>query len=117
MQLHLNTDELNLLVDTLLEQVGMISAQKPSTTTAQGNGDRDQAAQRYDHLLVKVLARDLRLDSDELEQVADLFGEQKRDLHGEIARLQNSALRLKLQQKLELVERVLERIDEVRAML
>ncbi len=36
---------------------------------------------------------------------------------GEIARLQRSALRSKLQQKLGLVERVLERIDEVRAML
>jgi hypothetical protein len=63
------------------------------------------------------LARDLRLDSDELEQVADLFREQKCDRDDEIARMQNSALRLKLQQKLGLVERILERVEEARAML
>jgi hypothetical protein len=117
MQLHLNADELNLLADTLLERVGMISAQKPSAASVQGNEDRDQAARRYDDLLDKVLARDLRLDSDALDQVADLLEQQKSDLNDEIARLQNSTLRLKLQQKLGLVERILERIDEARAML
>jgi hypothetical protein len=94
----------------------MISAQKPSAASVQGNEDT-QAARRYDHLLDKVLARDLRLDSDELDQVTDLLGEQKSDLKDEIAPLQNSTLRLKLQQKLRLVERILERIDEARAML
>jgi hypothetical protein len=117
MQLHLNADELNLLADTLLEQVGMISAQKRSATSVQGNEDRDQSIRRYDDLLDKVLARELQLDSDELDQVADLFREQKCDLDDEIARMQNSAVRLKLQQKLGLVERILERVDEARAML
>ena len=117
MQVHLDADELNLLADTLLERVGMISAQKPSAASIQANEDRDQAVRRYDHLLDKVLARDLRLDSDELEQVADLFREQKCDLDHEIASMQNSALRLKLQQKLGLVERILERVEEARAML
>jgi DNA-binding transcriptional MerR regulator len=118
LQLHLNPDELNLLADTLLERVGMILAEKSSAASVQGNEDRDQAVRRYDHLLLdKVLARDLRLDSDELEQVTDLFREQKCDLDDEIARMQNSAVRLKLQQKLGLVERILERVEEARAML
>ena len=49
--------------------------------------------------------------------MADLFREQKCDRDDEIARMQNSALRLKLQQKLGLVERILERVEEARAML
>lgn len=49
--------------------------------------------------------------------MADLLAERKGDLNDEIAHLQNSTLRLKLQQKRGLVERILERIDEVRAML
>jgi hypothetical protein len=115
MQLQLDADELNLLADTLLERVGMISAQMPLAASVQGNEERDRAVRRYDHLLDKVLARDLRLDSDELEQVADLFREQKCDLDDEIARMQNSALRFKMQQKLGLVERILERVEEARA--
>ena len=117
MQLHLNAEELNLLADTLLERVGAMSAQRLAAAGVQGNADKGQDAPCYDDLLNKVLARDLRLDSDELEQVADLLDEQKRDLSDEIARLQNSALSFDLRQKLGLVERVLERIDEARAML
>jgi hypothetical protein len=63
------------------------------------------------------LVKDLQLDSDELEQAADLLSEQKRDLRHEIARLQDSTLRLNLQRKLGLVERVLERVEEACAML
>ncbi|MGO9305980.1 MAG: hypothetical protein ACLP3R_20175 [Candidatus Korobacteraceae bacterium] len=116
MQLHLEAEELNLLAETLLEQVGRMQTQKVPAANAQGNGKMGQAARRYDDLLDKVLARDLRLDGDELEQVAVLLAEHKRDLKSEIVRLQNSALRLRLQQKLELVERVLERVDEARTM-
>ncbi len=116
MQLHLDLEELTLLAETLLELVGKIQTQKVPAANIQGNGDMEQAARRYDDVLNKVLARDLRLDGDELEQVTDLLVEQKRDLQGEIARLQNSALRLRLQQKLGLVERVLERVAEARTM-
>lgn len=116
MQLHLDAEELNLLAESLLEQVGRFQTQKVPAANIQGNEDMGQAARRYDDVLNKVLARDLRLDGDELEQVADLLVEQKRDLQGEIARLQNSALRLRLQEKLRLVERVLERVDEARTM-
>jgi HD superfamily phosphodiesterase len=116
MQLHFDADELNVLAEVLLEKVGRISAQKILAANVQGNGDIRQAARRYDDLLDKVLARDLRLDGDELEEVAVLLAEHQRDLKSEIARLQNSALRLRLQQKLGLVERVLERVDEARVM-
>jgi hypothetical protein len=90
MQFHLETDELNLLANVLLEQ----------------------DPRRYNELLNKVLARDLRFDSGELEQTADLLAGKKRSLKDEIARQPNDALKLELQRQLALLERVLERVNE-----
>lgn len=90
MQFHLETDELNLLANVLLEQ----------------------DPRQYSELLNKVLARDLRFDSGELEQTADLLAGKKSSLKDEIARQPNAALKMELQQKLALLERVLERVNE-----
>jgi hypothetical protein len=90
MQFHLETDELNLLANVLLEQ----------------------DPRRYNELLNKVLARDLRFDSGELEQTADLLAGKKRSLKDEIARQPNDALKLELQRQLALLERALERVNE-----
>lgn len=117
MQLQLNTDELNLLADTLLERVGNIPARKRLAPGAQANADIEQGERSYDDLLNKVLIRDLRLDADELDQVADLLGDRKLYFIHEIARLPNSVPLLNLDRKLKLVERILERINEARAML
>ena len=84
MQLHLNTDELNLLADTLLERVGAISAQRLPPARVQGTADKEKGEGQYDDLLDKVLMRDLRLDADELEQVTDLLGERERALKEEM---------------------------------
>ena len=117
MQLHLNADELDLLADTLLERVGAMSAQRLSAASVQGNADMGQDPRCYVDLLDKALLRDLRLDSDELEQMADLLGAQKRDLRNEIACLQDSALRLNLQNNLGLLERILQRVEKASARL
>lgn len=117
MQLRLNTDELNLLADTLLEQVGTTSARKRLSTGVQSSTEMEQDEHSYDDLLDKVLMGDLRLDTDELEQVTDLLGDRKLYLRQEIARLPRSILLLNLEQKLKLVERILERVNEARAML
>lgn len=117
MQLQLNTDELNLLADTILERVGAISARKRSTPGAQANADTEPGGRCYDDLLNKILMGDLRLDADELEQVADLLGDRKLYLTHEIARLPNSVFLLDLDHKLRLVERILERVNEARAMI
>jgi hypothetical protein len=115
MQLYLNADELHLFATTLLERVGAMDA--PRLSAVQRNANIGQDARCYDDLLDKVLASDLRLDSDELEQVADLLGAQKRDLKDEIAGLRDSALLLNLQEKLELVERILQRVEDACATL
>jgi hypothetical protein len=90
MQFHLEKDELKLLADILLEQ----------------------DARQYGELLNKVLDRDLRFDSGELEQTADLLAGKKRSLQDEIIRQPNAALMTELQRQLALLERVLERVNE-----
>jgi len=95
MQLHLENDELNLLANVLLE-----FASAP------------QHPQLDDELLEKVLARDLRLDSGELERAADLLAAAKRNMKEEILREPNASRKSNLQQKLALLEQVQERIDE-----
>jgi hypothetical protein len=90
MQFHLETDELNLLVNVLAEQ----------------------DPRRYNELLNKVLAHDLRFDSGELEQSADLLAGKKRSLKDEIARQPDATLKMDLQRQLALLERVLERVNE-----
>ncbi len=89
MQFHLTTDELNLLANVLLED-----------------------PQRYKELVDKVLAHDLRFDSGELEQTADLLAGKKHSLKDEIDRQPDAALKMKLQADLALLERVLERVNE-----
>jgi hypothetical protein len=89
MQLHLESDELKLLADVLLEQ--------------------DQ--RRYADLVDKVLAHDLRFDADELEQTADLLAAEERKLKGETSPrgpTQEDAMR----RRLALLEKVLERVNE-----
>jgi hypothetical protein len=90
MQFHLEADELKLLANVLLEQ----------------------DPRQYNELLKKVLAHDLRFDSGELEQTAEILAGKKRSLKDEIARQPDAALKMELQRQLALLERVLERVNE-----
>ncbi|MFY9659950.1 MAG: hypothetical protein WAJ97_04955 [Terriglobales bacterium] len=90
MQFHLEIAELNLLANVLLEQ----------------------DPRPYQELMNKILARDLRLDGDELQQAADLLAAKKLRLKDEIARQPDASLKLNLEQQLALLDRVLERVNE-----
>jgi hypothetical protein len=90
MQFHLEADELNLLANVLLEQ----------------------DPRQYNELLKKVLAHDLRFDSGELEQTAELLAGKKRSLKDEVARQPDGTLKTELQRQLTLLERVQERVNE-----
>lgn len=96
MQLHLETNELNLLANLLMER---------SHAARQRQGP-------YDDLPEMVLARDLRFDSDQLKRAADPLAAKKRSLKDEISRAPEMSLKAKLQDKLALPERVQERVDE-----
>jgi hypothetical protein len=90
MQFRLEPQELKLLANVLLEQ----------------------DPRPYQELLNKVMAHDLRLDADELEQAANLLAGKKLSLKDEIGRQQNAALKIDLERQLALLERVLERVNE-----
>ena len=90
MQLHLETDELNLLANLLMQR----------------------SNPQNDEILDMVLARDLRFASDQLEAVADLLAAEKGSLKDEVARELDGARKGKLQKTLALLERVQERVNE-----
>jgi len=90
MQLHLEAEELKLLADLLLEQ--------------------DQRV--YADLTDKVLARDLRFDTDQLEKTADLLAAKDHDLKCALGQEANPERSPELQRRLALLERVLEKVNE-----
>jgi hypothetical protein len=112
MQLHLETDELNLLANVLMERISTLSTQAASGGLIQSDAKSQLDTRQYNDLLDRVLAHDLRLDGDELEQVANILAAQKHDLKDLVVREPNAALKGELQRKLALLERVLERFNE-----
>ena len=100
MQLHLETDELNLLANLLMN---------PAGETPRSPLD--------ERLLEMVLARDLRFDSDELERVAALLGAEEHSLQDALAREANPSGKAEIQKKLALLERALEKVDEACVMI
>lgn len=117
MQFHLETDEFNLLANVLLERVSATSTQASSASRLKSDSNSEQDPRRHNELLDKVLARDLRFDFDELEQVGDLLASEKCTLRDEVLRQPNAARKMELQRKLALLERVLERVNEAVAMV
>jgi hypothetical protein len=90
MQFHLEPNELKLLANVLLEQ----------------------DPQQYNELFTKVMAHDLRFDSGELEQTAELLTAKKHSLKDEIERQPDGTRKTELERQLALLERVLERVSE-----
>jgi len=90
MQFHLDTDELNLLANVLLEE----------------------DLRTYDEILNKVMAHDLRFDAGELEDTAEVLTRKKNKLQDEISRQADPAQKAQLEQQLALLNRVLERVNE-----
>jgi hypothetical protein len=90
MQFHLEADELKLLANVLLEQDPV----------------------KYNAILTKVMAHDLRLDAGELEDAAVALEAKKVSLKDEISRQPDGARKADLEKKLALLNRVLERVNE-----
>jgi hypothetical protein len=100
MQLRLETNELNLPADRLMEAAGETS-----------HSPLDN------RLLEMVLARDLGFDSDELERLADLLVAAERRMKDEVQHEANPVPRFELKCRRELLERTLEKIDEACVMI
>jgi hypothetical protein len=114
MQLYLETAELDLIANILLQREGQLSgASQGSVSSGQPGVD----LKLCEELLDRVLARDMEFDSDELEQLAEILSGEK-DAMSKIRVLEKgappNALLLRKRAKLD---RVLEKIDEVCAMI
>jgi hypothetical protein len=112
MQLHLETDELSLVSNVLLERICNASDQGVPSGSGQPYESMRLDPHFFDNLLDKILARDLRLDADELEQLCDLLNAQRLKLIEQIARAQNATLQAEMQRNLGLLDRVAERVSE-----
>jgi hypothetical protein len=95
MQLYLETNQLNLVANILMEHCG---------TPQQDPLDNG--------ILDMVLARDLRFDAGQLERVADLLAAARRSLKEEIAREADVSRKNALQSRLALLDLTLERVNE-----
>ena len=97
MQLRLSNEELNFLANLLLEE--------------------GETTQFRRDLLNKILARDLRLDTDELDAVHQLLVAEKHRLRESANHHGDAMADAELEQKLNLLERTIEKVDEACAML
>jgi hypothetical protein len=114
MQLHLETDELDLIANILLQREGQLSrlSQQEVSSTQPGVD-----LKLCEELLDRVLARDTEFDSDELEQLAELLAAEKDAMNKSPALEKGSPPNALLLRKRSKLERVLEKIDEVCAMI
>jgi len=90
MQFHLEAEELKLLANVLLELDPV----------------------KYNAILIKVMAHDLRLDAGELEDSAAALEIKKHSLKDEISQQPDGSRKTELERKLALLVRTLERVNE-----
>ena len=90
MQFHLEAEELKLLANVLLEQDPV----------------------KYNEILTKIMAHDLRLDAGELEDSAAALEIKKKSLKDAISREPDGVRKAELERKLSLLVRTLERVNE-----
>ena len=90
MQFHLDAEELKLLANVLLEQDPV----------------------KYNEILTKIMAHDLRLDAGELEDSAAALEIKKQNLKDEVSRQTDGPRKAELERKLALLIRTLEKVNE-----
>jgi hypothetical protein len=109
MQLFLETGELDLIANILLAREGRLSA---SAGTDDPGVHPGVDLKRCEELLDRVLKRDMEFDSDELEQLAEILAAQHEAMNA-----QSGPPSPVLRRRRAKLDRVLEKIDEVCAMI
>jgi len=107
MQLHLGTDELDLIANILLEHQGHATSEGESSPSLP-RGSQETC----EDLLEKVLARNTELDAEELQQLADILADQRGVLKQRICVEPYAPTKSELLKTLAKLERVLEKVDE-----
>src|SRR5579884_2657592 len=114
MELYLQTDELDLIANILLEREAELSGPKQQSASSRQRGVDLKVCEE---LLDRVLVRDMDFDSDELEQLAGILAAEKQAMESALAQAESGPPNVALQRKVARLERVLEKVDEVCAML
>lgn len=114
MQLYLETDELDLIANILLAREGQLSGATQRSVASPYAGIDLKICEE---LLDRVLARDMEFDSDELERLAEILSSEKEAMNRVTVPAQSGPPNALFQRKRAKLERVLEKIDEVCAMI
>ena len=114
MQLFLETGELDLIANILLARESQLSAFAGRSASSAHSG---VDLKLCEELLDRVLKRDMEFDSDELEQLAEILAAEKNAMNDTIAQAPTEPLNAALQRRRAKLDRVLEKIDEVCAMI
>lgn len=117
MQLYLETADLDLIANILLEREREFPPSPAPGQTDLGAISPRVSKEMHEELLQRVLARDTCFDSDELEQLALILEEEKGTLEAKTVRESAAAEKTRLQARLKELEGVLERIEEVCVMI
>jgi hypothetical protein len=113
MQLHFTVPELNMLVDIFLEQQRWSHS---SSGPQQAGKQAVRASQPTEDLADKILAGDLHLDFDQLEELVDLATAYSHRLSEQIASTEDIFVKEDLQQRRSMAENILEKLNETCAM-
>ena len=109
MQLQLEDGELDVIANVLLERESVAAAAGGGIPDPRRDADRKMC----DALLDKLLARNTELDSDEMQQLADILADYEHALKQALSRESHPDRKGILQTKLDRLEPVLERVEEV----
>jgi hypothetical protein len=109
MQLELHSSELDVIANILLERESLYAAEASADPGARCGTE----LKICEELLEKILARNTELDSDEMQQLADILADYEHMLKQSLARESQPEKKGIVQTKLDRLEPVLERIEEV----
>jgi len=116
MQLHFTSTEFQSLANLLLEASCTRQTEVNATADVQAKSSLKRRLQVTEDLVAKILAKELQLDFDELDELMEILRAKKRDLGADIERTEDSDSRRDLEGKRVLVEALLERVSETSAM-
>lgn len=114
MQLYLETDELELIANILLQREVQLSSSSQRSVAGVHPG---LDLKLCEELLDKVLARDMRFDFDELEQLAEILAGEKDAINKLVTQAESGPPDAALQRKFAKLEHILEKLEEVCTMI
>jgi hypothetical protein len=114
MQLHLETDELELIATILLQREGELSG---SSQQNDPNARTGVDLKLCEELLDRVLERDTKFDFDELEQLAEILSGEKDAMNKLAAQAQSGPPDAAFQRKRAKLQHILEKLEEVCTMI